>query len=191
MRRRSGVPRMTCGHCSSTRLVSPGAESVTRSRWSRWARSRSGTCWWWVPAKWCRWTGGSKARWRCSTSRSSPVNRCRSNARSASRCAAAWSTPQPRSRSAPRPPPSTAPTPGLCGWPSRPAPKAPRLFGWPTATPHGFCRWRWWWRAWRGWPVGRRCGRWRCWSWRRRVRCCSPRRWRSCPVCPGPLATVW
>ena len=30
MPRRSGVPRTTCGHCSSTRLVSRGAESVTQ-----------------------------------------------------------------------------------------------------------------------------------------------------------------
>ena len=90
-----------------------------------------------------------------------------------------------------RPPPSRAPTPGSCGWRRRRAPKARRLFGWPTGTRRGLCRWRSWWPAWPGWLVGRRCGRWRCWSWRRRVRCCSRRRWRSSPVCRGPLGRVW
>ena len=36
-----------------------------------------------------------------------------------------------------------------------------------------------------------RCGRWRCWWWRPRARCCSRRRWRSSPGCRGLRAPVW
>ena len=43
-------------------------------------------------------------------------------------------------------------------------------------------------RCWPGWPgrsAATRCGPSRCWSSRRRARCCSPPRSRSCPGCPG------
>ena len=49
---------------------------------------------------------------------------------------------------------------------------------------------RWCWPRRPGRSAGTRCGPWRCWSSPRRARCCSQRRSRSCPGCPGPPASV-
>ena len=81
---------------------------------------------------------------------------------------------------------AAAPTPGSSGWSQAGPRSARRWSGWPTGTRRAFL------------PLtlllagaglvrssGTPCGRWRCWWWPRRARCCWPRRSPSCPGCRG------
>ena len=126
----------------------------------------------------------------CWTSPRSPGSRCRSSGSPATTSAAAWSTRGSRSTwSRPRRPPSP-PTPGWCAWSSRPRPRRRRSSAPPTGSPSSSSRSRSSSRARPGRSAGTRSAPSPCSSSRRRARCCSPPRSRSCPGCPGPRTSA-